>query len=518
MNETLERSNPQASRPVFPLSAPLLRVSSRDQLTIKDAFEGIHVFGGLGSGKSTGSGKSLAHAFLRSGFGGLVLAAKTDEVQTWVEYAEKTGRQASVLKFGPEDGEHFNFIRYEMQRPGAGAGIASNLVNLFEQVLEIQSPGKVVGGDPYWRQARAQLMRNAIELVQLARGEVDFDDVAAVIRSAPLTRQEVRDPDWRNKSVCARCLAEAFDKVKESGNPQDIRSLSVIAAYFQEEFAGLDPDPRSSVVSMVGALTDMLLRGPLHTMFMTRTTFIPELLYSGTVIILNMPVHEYNDAGKFAQVLFKTIVQRMLERRSDLDHKNPDTARPIFLWADEAQFFATPQDTMFQTTARSSRVATVYMTQNLPNYYDAFGADSGGRDRAKKLLGAFGIKIFHANGDLETNEYAERLFGKHHVWRESHGTNESETWGKSSGGGGVAGSSSYSRTLGSSRNWTQVLESQYQAKVLTELRRGGRERGFTEAILFRAGDVWKATNTNILPLRFPQEPYEAITAGGGGSA
>lgn len=41
---------------------------------------------------------------------------------------------------------------------------------------------------------------------------------------------------------------------------------------------------------------------------------------------------------------------------------------------------------MFQTTARSSRVATVYMTQNLPNYYDAFGADSGGRDRAKKLL------------------------------------------------------------------------------------------------------------------------------------
>jgi type IV secretory pathway TraG/TraD family ATPase VirD4 len=262
---------------------------------------------------------------------------------------------------------------------------------------------------------------------------------------------------------------------------------------------------------MVGALTDMLLRGPLHTMFMTRTTFIPELLYSGTIVIMNMPVHEYNDAGKFAQVLFKTVVQRMLERRSDLDRANRDAARPIFLWADEAQFFATPQDTMFQTTARSSRVATVYMTQNLPNYYDAFGADSGGRDRAKKLLGAFGIKIFHANGDLETNDYAERLFGKHHVWRESHGTNESETWGKATGG------SSYSKTLGSSRNWTQVLESQYQAKVLTELRRGGKERRFTEAIIFRAGDVWKATGTNILPLRFPQD-FDDIPTFGRGSA
>ena len=35
--------------------------------------------------------------------------------------------------------------------------------------------------------------------------------------------------------------------------------------------------------------------------------------------------------------------------------------------------------------------------------------------------------------------------------------------------------------------------------------RGGKGRGFTEAIIFRAGDVWKATGTNILPLRFSQK-------------
>ena len=98
----------------------------------------------------------------------------------------------------------------------------------------------------------------------------------------------------------------------------------------------------------------------------------------------------------------------------------------------------------------------------------------------------------------------ERQLPKHHVWRESHGTNESQTWGATS-----------SRTAGSSRNWAQVLESQYQAKVLTELRRGGRERGFTEAILFRAGDVWKATGTNILPLRFSQDVDKTPTFGRG---
>lgn len=498
--------------PSFPEDAPLLRLSGQDTLTIRDAFEGIHIFGGLGSGKTSGSGQTLAHAFLRWGFGGLVLVAKTDEVQTWLRYAEATGRSASVLQFGPGHGEHFNFVQYEMRRPGAGSGIASNLINLFEQVLETQNPGKVVGGDPYWRQARAQLMRNAVELVFMATGELDFDQVAAVIRTAPLTRAETKDPTWRSRSVCARMLQAAFDRVESTQNPQDARSLSLISAYFQEEFAGLDPEPRSSIVSMVGALTDQLLRGHLHTLFMTRTTFVPELLYSGTIIILDMSVHEYNEAGKFAQVLFKTVVQRMLERRTD-KHLG-DQARPVFIWADEAQFFATPHDTMFQTTARSSRVATVYMTQNLPNYYDAFGADSGGRDRAKKLLGAFGIKIFHANGDLETNEYAERLFGKHHVWRESHGTNESETWSRSSssGSGGGSTSNSHSRTLGSSQNWTQVLESQYQSKVLTELRRGGKEHKYTDALMFRAGDVWKSTGTNVLPVRFRQYPIDAIAS------
>ncbi|TVS01939.1 MAG: hypothetical protein EA423_09570, partial [Phycisphaerales bacterium] len=196
-----------------------MRVSPRDELTLQDAFEGIHIFGGLGSGKTSGSGQSLAHAYLRWGFGGLVLTAKADEVDLWLRYARETGRAGSVLLFGPDTGHCFNFVRYEMQRPGTGSGIASNLVHLFEQVLEVQNPGKVVGGDPYWRQARAQLMRNAIELVYLARGEVDFDDVAAVIRTAPQSRAEVRDPSWRNTSVCAECLKDAFDRVEQAGDP-----------------------------------------------------------------------------------------------------------------------------------------------------------------------------------------------------------------------------------------------------------------------------------------------------------
>ena len=62
------------------LDAPLLRLSHKDVFTLRDACQGVHVFGGIGSGKTSGSGKALASAYLRAGFGGLVLCAKPDEL------------------------------------------------------------------------------------------------------------------------------------------------------------------------------------------------------------------------------------------------------------------------------------------------------------------------------------------------------------------------------------------------------------------------------------------------------
>ena len=474
---------------------PLVRVSPKDVLTLQDAFEGIHVFGGLGSGKTTGSGQTLANAYLRAGFGGLVLTAKPDETALWLRYCAECGRSQSVVVFGPDQPWRFNFIDYEMRRPGRGGGIASNLVSLFQEVLEVHSPGKVLGGDPYWREARGQLLRNAIDLVRLARGRVQFEDVAAVIRSAPKRPQDQRDPNWRSNSFCAQLLAQAFEQTENTRSRKDIEDLKHIAHYFFDEFAPLDPEPRSSVISMVGALTDTLIRGDVRELFLTKTNVVPDMAATGTIFIVDMPVHEYREAGRFVQVLFKTIFQRMAERRPD----RSDSARPIFLWADEAHYFSTGHDTTFQTTARSARVATVYLSQNLPNYYDAFGGDDGGQNRAKKLLGAFGIKLFHANGDPDTNHYAESLIGKDIHWRESLADSTSET----------LSAGTYSTTVGKTRTVNQVMDSVLQARQITMALRGGSGRGWTEAFAFRAGEPWKATGSNVLPIRFPQIPLDA---------
>ena len=67
--------------------APLLLLNEQDSLTLKQAFEGIHVFGAPGSGKTSGSGQTIARSFMRAGMGGLVLCSKPSEIERWKRYA-----------------------------------------------------------------------------------------------------------------------------------------------------------------------------------------------------------------------------------------------------------------------------------------------------------------------------------------------------------------------------------------------------------------------------------------------
>src|SRR5262249_7454836 len=127
--------------------------------------------------------------------------------------------------------------------------------------------------------------------------------------------------------------------------------------------------------------------------------------FAGKLILLNLPVKEFGEVGRFAQILFKTVWQRAVERRGS-------HGVPVFLWADEAQFFVTRYDMLFQQTARSSRAATVYLTQSVVNFRAAQDANHDATAISESLLGNLQTKVFHANACPTTNEYAERLFGQ----------------------------------------------------------------------------------------------------------
>ena len=134
------------------------KLSKWDNFTVADAYEGTAHFGGTGSGKSSGSGRTLALAYLRAGFGGLVLTAKTDERALWESYCRNAGRWRDLRIFSPTAKLRFNFLDYELNRKGAGAGLTDNLVALFSEILQIAERSGSSGGredEGYWRRAIA---------------------------------------------------------------------------------------------------------------------------------------------------------------------------------------------------------------------------------------------------------------------------------------------------------------------------------------------------------------------------
>jgi len=164
----------------------------------------------------------------------------------------------------------------------------------------------------------------------------------------------------------------------------------------------LNEKTRSIITFSFTGLADVFLRGDLRELFTTSTNIFPEFTHNGAVILLDLPVHEYGKTGQFVQSIFKYVWQKATERRT----KSEDMT-PVFLWADEAQFFINSHDVKFQTTARSSRACTVYLTQNLPNYISALG-----ENLTYSLLGNLQTKIFHQNSETKTNKYASEIIGQ----------------------------------------------------------------------------------------------------------
>lgn len=457
--------------------------------TVRDAVTGLIIFGGRGAGKTSGSGATIASSYLRLGFGGLVMTAKPDDLNTWVQdYAAECGRDVRedfvVIQpdtahpdavwptaLGTSVFRPFNILSYEYIR---GGKIPSNVASLLYTAL---SSGKAVStSDPYWDRAAKQLIKRTVSLAAEALGDIRLEDLLDIIDTAPKSLADVESKRFK----AGRCY-ELLRLVEERRGELSVAKygdMQQTSRFWLRRYPGLSDRVRSTVESTFTSQAEALLDSPLRELFCGETDpeALPEVSFTADpktgrpkIIVLDVPVNLYDDVGRFAQVLYKTIWQRAILRRVKAILDGTGDWRPAFLWADEAQHFVSREDMKFEQTARSAMAATVYLTQNLPSLYAELGESV-----AQSLVGLFETKMFHANGDVVTNEHAERLFGK---YLERFGTEPVMGEGTSSC------SYSYSPLVSGSR--------------FAELKKGGQSEDPTQhrrvgAFVFQAGRQWKS--------------------------
>ena len=517
------------------MDTPLLQLSSnrQDRFTLRDATAGVQITGGTGSGKTSGSGAALAETFLKSGFGFLIMTAKPGEYE-WIEkLAKKTGRECSVIRFSADSGLRFNFLDYIIKADeAAGRGfVVSNLVSIIMRILEAAQRGSELRGQaaeqPFWRLAPREMLEYALMILYAAYGTIRLADLIQFILSIPRTEEDFSNPSFQERSFHLQTISKmVYDPV----HPLSDADADAAMNYFRLNFGRLDERTRSNIVVTMTSQLSPLLKGVLRDIFCTDTNIVPELTFTaGAIIVLDFPVKSYGDAGLLAQHIFKFLWQRSVESR-DVNVYD----RPVVLWGDEAQFFITPYDIQFQTTARSSRACTVYLTQSISNYFASIGG-SNPRDATHAFLNNFMTRIAHSNMDHNTNQAFADMIGRDIQLRRSagqtHGGGSSVTHGENTGLSFSSGysstrsqtgevSSGYSSTVGgsegtsvsdalshswsSNHNASETMDYIIQPGDFAKLPSGPEHGWRTDAIWFQTGRGFKASRgRNFLHLSFP---------------
>jgi hypothetical protein len=542
------------------LDEPLLKFSKfkADDWKIRNAVEGSFIVGSIGSGKSSGSGRTIAKSFLQAGFGGLVLCAKPEEADTWRRYCAETGRENSLIVMDGTGEKRFNFIDYELARVDAGSHTTpfalDALMKIYEAMQLIDGgSGGGGGNESFWRNSVRLLLSHSIDAVYLAYGQLKFDELMLFVRSIPTSQKAAKNAEGGGYHMETLNEARNFiERMKQSGRDTKDPSaiFSAVMGYFWG-FYELDSKTRSNILATLEAMVLDFTKGDLVKIFCSDTNIVPEMSHYGAVIVLDFPLKKWQRGGILAQHLFKFAWQRCAERR-DL----AEPCRPIFLWADEYQLFVSNYDNEFSSTSRSRRIATVYLTQSIPALREA-AKGAAAVETVDSLLNNFKTRIIHTCLDNTTRTWAADCIGKSLQWRysESENLSKGSTWGETTGnnqgwsfgtttgegeglqshtqseglgtassGGGrnrntntgnsknQQGGNSSGESSGGSHGTSEGVSRQQVMDYSLEpsffgagLKQGGKENGFlVDGVFLVGGKTWQTSGKTWLTCSFPQ--------------
>lgn len=456
-----------------------------DEVTLSHILQGILVFGAIGSGKSSGAGQHIAIEFLQHNFGGLILTVKSEEVEEWKRYAQKTNRTNDLIIINEHNRLGFNFLNYELNRSSRGGGLSENIYSIFQEVSYLDGGGGgKSGGDPFWKDMAKNLFVYAVDLLKVARSNITVKDITDLVTSVPKDDDEKDD-----QSLLFNQVRENIEsRMPASNTPFDSltpaqKDVRIALDFFAHYFIPMADKTRSGVETAFYSLVSPFLSGLTSELLCSNTDITPEDTFDGKIIIIDLPQANFGKAGKVVQLIWKYMWQRVVEARDISNNK-----RPVFVYSDEAQRFITVSDRHFLNVMRGKLATTVYLTQIIGNIYGAID-----NDNADALMGTFQNFIFHKNTDHKTNAWASEKIARE--WQQSVSVSVQN----------AAEAQQGSTSVG------EAYRHRLEPSEFQELLDGREENdSMVGAIFFRASDLWKETGLRYRPVFYYQNYAEEL--------
>lgn len=494
------------------LDTPLLDFGG-EVWDIRAACEATVIFGAPGSGKTSASAKAIRKSFLLSGMGGTFLCAKADEAGNLIKEICACGREADLIVINDTGEWRFNVLDYAARILG-GPGFEGNIVEIMrrmDEATKISNPEAKSGGgeNKYFDDAAMKWLTNAFPLLLVAEGTIRLSDVNRFISTIPTSPADTQPPADPKKphpeflrytqGYCHQVHERAHNAAHQpNADPNTVRIWREHGSFFTSEVAYLDSRPRSSIASNVTNLIYPFLSGKLAELFATETTVTPDACrHGGFIVVLDLPPVKYGAAGMIAQSLWKYLFGIASQNNAT------PNGRPVFLYADEVQNFLSATDADLLAMARSSKICTVFITQDYPTYTTKIG-----EKHADRLLGMFGTRVFHASNSYQTNMAASNLIYKVEKIRVGESINSNIGSGQGADQQGLGGGSSGNISEGRTTGQTSTAYDDYEIPpdyFATKLRTGTQRNGYkVDGIVIRTGRNWKRTGRHWVQAEFDQ--------------
>ena len=332
-----------------------------------------------------------------------------------------------------EQSERFNFLDWEANHGGEGAGFTMNIVALLDEIAGAIAggAGKAEGGgdNKFFEDGLHHMNMNLVDLPLFAKIPVSLPLLRSIVITAPQSLAEARSDEWKHgPGECAEILRVA-DEMTRDGDPEVRADFEECRAYWLQEFAGLSEKTRSIITLSFSMLVRPFVTRPLRQLFSADTTLTPEATFDGKIIIVDLPVQDLKLAGRVAQMVWKYCFQVAVLRRQQPPpapkgrEEEQEYLRPVFLWWDEGQNFLTPFDVVWHAVARSAGGCSVMLVQTREALRDVMGKN----DAVDALLANLQVKFFCQSSSIDTNDFASKLIGERWVERETVSTTGTAT-------------------------------------------------------------------------------------------